>query len=213
MAYAFAAGSLTYLDLANCGGVSNYPCTLFVRAKSSDLANNQIIATYIRETGTYNGLLMWAAGGNAGDPFQIFGTNSAVSYADGNWHGVVGIGNSNSSQTQNVDNVAANAAVSINFEGYSAIQLGGRLIPGFQNALTGAVCCAALWTVALTAEECRSLHAGFSPRRIRPQSLLAYGPLVRDLQAVVNRNAVTASFGNHNTSAVVPTPHPRSYGF
>lgn len=38
----------------------------------------------------------------------------------------------------------------------------------------------ALWSVVLTAAEIASLSKGFSPRRVRPQSLLAYAPLIRE---------------------------------
>lgn len=196
--------------LSNCTGVSNYPCTLFIRAKSSDNTNNQIIATLIRNTGSYNGLLMWAAGAVGGDPFQVMGTNSTVSYNDGNWHGVVGIGNTSTSQTSNIDNTVTNGTVSITFEGYHEFQVGGRVVSGSpQNYLTGSAACAALWTVALTADECRSLHAGFSPRRVRPQSLLVYGPLIRNLNAWVNNNPTA---GNNFSTSATAGNHPRSYG-
>jgi hypothetical protein len=49
------------------------------------------------------------------------------------------------------------------------------------NAPLGAACEAALWNAALNADEIAALAKGFSPAFFRPQSLLAYAPLVREL--------------------------------
>lgn len=64
---------------------------------------------------------------------------------------------------------------------------------------------AAIWSVALTAAEIASLAKGFSPRRIRPQSLVFYAPLIRNLQDVRRGLALTPV----NGPTVVA--HPRCY--
>jgi len=212
MAYTFN-GTSQYLQLANAQyAASAYPLTMFVRGKSSDLTNHQIAATYIRQSDTYNGLGMIMAGAYAGDPLNAHGVSSgSVSYADGNWHSWSGISTGTTAHTVNADDAVDTGSTSIAFEGYYAIQVGGRLIPGFSLGLTGSACSVAIWDVALTADECKSLNAGFPPRRVRPQSLKVYAPLVRDLQAWVNKNLTTSSFTATNSPTV--SDHPRSYGF
>lgn len=64
---------------------------------------------------------------------------------------------------------------------------------------------AAIWSVALTAAEITSLAKGFSPRRIRPQSLEFYCPLIRNTQDL--RKGITFTTVGTPTAAV----HPRVY--
>jgi len=58
-----------------------------------------------------------------------------------------------------------------------------------------------IWNAALTAAEIASLANGMTCEKIRPQSLVFYAPLVRDLidqkggLAITNNNAATVS--NH----------------
>lgn len=49
------------------------------------------------------------------------------------------------------------------------------------NGGTGEIAELGVWNVALTDAEVLSLAAGFSPRLVRPQSLVIYMPLVRDV--------------------------------
>jgi hypothetical protein len=62
-----------------------------------------------------------------------------------------------------------------------------------------------VWDVELTDREIQSLSKGFSPRRIRPQSLFAYIPLVRNLQEL--RSALSLT----NTNGATVADHPRVY--
>ena len=62
-----------------------------------------------------------------------------------------------------------------------------------------------IWNVALTAVEIASLAKGVTCNLIRPQSLVFYAPLIRDLQDVKGGLTIT----NNNTATV--TDHPRVY--
>lgn len=64
----------------------------------------------------------------------------------------------------------------------------------------------AVWNAALTTPEIASLQKGFSPRRIRPQSLVFYAPLLRNVQEL--RQGFTLTPGG--TTPTVAT-HPRVY--
>ncbi len=61
------------------------------------------------------------------------------------------------------------------------------------------------WNAALTAAEIASLAAGMTCDKVRPQSLVFYAPLVRELQDVKGGLTIT----NNNTATVAA--HPRVY--
>jgi hypothetical protein len=62
-----------------------------------------------------------------------------------------------------------------------------------------------IWSATLTAAEVASLAKGMTCDKIRPQNLVFYAPLVRDLQDVRGGLAIT-----NNNAATVAT-HPRVY--
>jgi len=62
-----------------------------------------------------------------------------------------------------------------------------------------------IWNAALTADEIASLAAGMTCDKVRPQSLVFYAPLVRDLVDVKGGLTIT----NNNTATVAN--HPRVY--
>lgn len=62
-----------------------------------------------------------------------------------------------------------------------------------------------IWNVALTADEITSLADGMTCDKVRPQSLVFYAPLVRNLQDVKGGLTIT----NNNTATVAN--HPRVY--
>ena len=62
-----------------------------------------------------------------------------------------------------------------------------------------------IWNAALTAAEIASLAKGMTCDKVRPQSLVFYAPLIRNLQDV--RGGLTIT--NHNTATVAN--HPRVY--
>lgn len=81
----------------------------------------------------------------------------------------------------------------------------GRQAQASQNT-TGDLSEVAIWTAALDASEVASLSKGFPPKRIRPQSLRIYTPLIRQVQEL--RDALTFT----NTGGATPAAHSRSYG-
>jgi hypothetical protein len=62
-----------------------------------------------------------------------------------------------------------------------------------------------IWNAELTADEIASLSDGFTCDKVRPQSLIFYSPLIRDIQDV--RGGLTIT--NNNTATVIT--HPRVY--
>lgn len=66
-----------------------------------------------------------------------------------------------------------------------------------------------IWNVALTDAEISTLASGVKPIYVRPASIIAYIPLVRDVTDYVDANAITQSGG---VSLVVSNDHSRRYG-
>ena len=77
-----------------------------------------------------------------------------------------------------------------------------RLIIGYQTL--SEVAEISVWNVALTAAEIASLAKGVTCDKVRPQSLVFYAPLIRNLQDVRGGRTMT-------TSAATVANHPRIY--
>jgi hypothetical protein len=71
--------------------------------------------------------------------------------------------------------------------------------------LSGGIAEVGIWTAALNADEIKSLAAGMTCDKVRPQSLVFYAPLVRDLVDAKGGLTIT----NNNTATVAN--HPRVY--
>jgi hypothetical protein len=86
--------------------------------------------------------------------------------------------------------------------GVDRIFFGGR---SSGRPFNGLLAEAAIWNVALTDDEVRSLSRGFKPFRVRPQNLQFYAPIVRNLHDI--RGGLTLTNSNNATVA----DHPRVY--
>jgi hypothetical protein len=75
----------------------------------------------------------------------------------------------------------------------------------FNGASTGDIAEVGVWNVVLSPVEVASLARGMTCDKVRPQSLVFYAPLVRDLQDVKGGLTIT----NNNTATVAN--HPRVY--
>lgn len=208
MAYTFN-GTSQYLRKDGFGtAIGTYPITVFVRGNAANTTNSHLVATYVRTQTTFNGLHNFLA---STAKAQAHTTNSSNSYAANVWSGITGISSGATAHDVNLDDTVTSGTSSVTFEGYDSIQVGARntSASAFTNYMNGSACSVAMWDVALSAAECKSLNAGFSPRRVRPQSLKVYAPLIRSLQVLVNA-VTTGDFTAVNSPTV--SAHPRSYG-
>lgn len=218
MAYNFN-GSTQYLraQYGTNALLSAWPVTVFCRAKSTNTTGTQIGAAYIYGNSPYNGLLLYFSGATGGDPlswgrFGVSVIDSSVGYTSGVWRSWAGRGYSNTSMDMDAEGtVDTGPATSTTWQSTSDVQIGARLTPSINLPLTGDVACVALWDVALDDAEIASLVAGFPPRRVRPQSLRWYAPLVREL--VVPKRAANPNVALAATGSPTVSDHPRSYGF
>jgi hypothetical protein len=77
-----------------------------------------------------------------------------------------------------------------------------RLLASYED---GRIAEVGIWNAALTAAEIASLAKGMTCDKVRPESLVFYAPLVRDLQDLSGGLTIT-----NNNAATVAT-HPRVY--
>ena len=85
------------------------------------------------------------------------------------------------------------------------IVIGSRWATTLGQYTQGILAECGIWNVALTAAEIASLAKGMTCDKVRPQSLVFYAPLVRNLQDVKGGLTIT-----NNNSATVAN-HPRVY--
>jgi hypothetical protein len=195
------------------GGAGLSEFTIFIEARRNSLTTEGWPAG-IGASSTANCHIGFR-GDTAGDPVQARAQNSSVvavnagSYAADAWKRCaltcsnnvsVGLDIYNENVTANVSNSPVYAPSSSSLIYLGSWQDGSGLFDGMVAKF-------ALWSERLTPADIASLVAGFSPRRIRPQSRIAYTPLIRGLGDLHGLLASWTEFGS-------PTvyDHPRSYG-
>ena len=208
MAYDFN-GTDQYLS-ANAP-LTAMPATLSVLATADDSLNRTYVA--VGETaGTHRlqlyriqtGSLLGAAQiGSVGTTRQATTAWAAAGVA----HSAVGTFESATSRAVFLDgsNKATNTDDAGSSNAYGTILIGARYTTSLGLYFDGKMSEAAVWSVVLSDAEIASLGKGFKPYRIRPQSLVFYAPLIRDLQDTRGGLAIT----NNNTATVAN--HPRVY--
>jgi hypothetical protein len=210
MAYSLN-GSNQYLSAtAPIDGLTK-PFTLACWFNSTTVTANQYLVTLCPVSGQAWGIS--AHGGLANDPIlaiqtgaSTFSTTSA--YSANTWTHACGVFNSTTSRTAYKDAVAGSTATSLENAATAATQviIGSiRASGNFSQYLNGLIAEVGIWNAALTADEIASLADGFTCDKVRPQSLVFYAPLIRDLQDV--RGGLTIT--NNNTATVAN--HPRVY--
>lgn len=159
---------------------------------------------------------LYASGAVTGDPVSFYvyapGQNQGVAhstsgYTANTWTHACGVQSATNSRTVYINggNSATNST-NVNFTPnkfrIGAYMLDDGTVGGYASGLIAET---AIWNVALTADEIRSLSKGMTCDKVRPQSLVFYAPLVRNLQDV--RGGLTIT--NNNTATVAN--HPRVY--
>ena len=159
---------------------------------------------------------LYASGAVAGDPVSFYvyaqGQSQGVAhtttgYSPNTWTHACGVQSATNSRTVYINGGSSSTnTTTVNFTpnkfrlGASAADNGNVIL--YADARIAE---AAIWNVALTAEEIASLADGFTCDKVRPQSLVFYAPLVRDLIDVKGGVTIT----NNNTATVAT--HPRVY--
>lgn len=155
------------------------------------------------------------AGNLAGDPFSansiddgVAGTASnAGTFSPNTWHHAAVIFSSTTSRTSYLDGVAGiSNTVSSDPTGLNTLLIGAIMVSSVPAIhFDGNLSEFGVWNVVLTDGEINSLAKGFSPKKIRPQSLKFYAPIVRNIADYIGN----ISLSNENTATV--TTHNRIY--
>jgi hypothetical protein len=151
----------------------------------------------------------------SGDPVRFFASNitagfaiadTTSGYTANTWNHACGVATSATSRTVYLNGgSAATNAVNVSPVRLTTLAIGSRFVSsygGFANALIAEV---GIWNAALTADEIASLAKGMNCDKVRPQSLVFYAPLVRDLIDAKGGLTIT-----NNNGATVAN-HPRVY--
>ena len=204
-------------------GINGHPYTMFARGRRASTTTEGYSLAWCPTAGGIisgdsiaigykgdSGVLMRQrfVNGSGGGEYQ-----GSVVYSANTWYAVTGVGSGTTSHDGWGDQTKASSATSLAWLahppdsmsiGCFSVASGGAL--SFSAYLEGMACSAAIWATALTDDEIKCLAKGFSPRRVRPQSLRFYAPLVRNVQDVIGAIALT-------DNGSVAYDHPRAYGF
>jgi hypothetical protein len=210
MAYEFAPASSQHLTTAS-SPVSGYPLTLAAWCMVDDLNTDRIILAVNQSTTPFHRITIFRSAFNEFRA-QSFGSSNAAAAGSasstGTWFHIAGVFASATSRIVYVNGiVAATDTSSSTINTLDEIIVGGRRATGGTVGLfwDGKVADAGIWNAALTADEIASLADGMTCDKVRPQSLVFYAPLVRDL--IDYKGGLTIT--NNNTATIAN--HPRVY--
>jgi hypothetical protein len=214
MAYDFTTASSQYLSTASTP-VTTWPITMACWFNPKDTATTQALLAVTKGGVAESRFVLIAAAAfgavvrtNVLDSTNAnFAVNSTASYSANTWNHAAGVHSANNSRIAylNGGNSAQNTATSGSLSGINSINIGAQNINSLQTLANALIAEVGIWNVALTAAEIASLAKGMTCDKVRPQSLVFYAPLVRDLQDV--RGGLTIT--NNNTATVAN--HPRVY--
>ena len=206
MSYEFN-GTNQFLEVGSA--VVNRPCTMAVFA----YLDNVMLPKDLVSVSSKTALAVLRLNIN-GTQFRIADQGNVNAVANGGtvsanvWNHYAGVFVSGSSRTPYTNGVAGAentttvAAITPTFTNIGAFYAGTATSIQFMDGLIAEV---GIWNVALTAAEIASLAKGMTCDKVRPQSLVFYAPLVRDLNdqkgglTIINNNAATVA------------AHPRIY--
>lgn len=206
MAYEFTAASSQYLNTASTPANAG-PVTIACWVYPTTLATVSIMAID-QSNGSDRFALTLLAAGTARAQSQTVFVDSSTTYGTNAWNHVSGIFDDTTIKRSiwlngggNVTTTTTESTVNKN-----RIVIGARTASGSVGAYFGGrIAEVGIWNAALTQPEIASLAKGMTCDKVRPQSLVFYAPLVRDLQDVKGGLAIT----NNNTATVAN--HPRVY--
>jgi hypothetical protein len=207
MAYDFNGGN--YLTTASATA-SGSPMTIASFYRTAGSFGNDVIVsvgvnggthcneTFITNTGNFRATAIGAtATGNATSP---------TTYSTNTQYHICGVFSSSNSRDIYVNGTSvANNAINIGTQNtFDRIAIGAKATT-LAQILAGRVAEVGIWNAALTAAEIASLAKGMTCDKVRPQSLVFYAPLVRNLQDTKGGLTIT------NINGATVATHPRVY--
>lgn len=210
MAYNFVRANSQFIS-GNGPSIPVYPVTFSAWAYATNDATptGMSVLRWI-QAATTQGFSIIFAGQAAGDPIRgnlatatLTSISQFVGFTINTWHHVCFVCSSSTSRIIYKDGVAGTTSATDDTPTSLTRLLIGN--DGGTSIFDGYISDVAIWSAALNTGEINSLAKGFSAKRIRPQSLEYYAPLVRNLYEYNTNTALT----NNNTATV--TTHNRIY--
>jgi hypothetical protein len=213
MAYQFTAASSQYLSVASAP-VTSTPLTLACWVYKTNVSDSNSgfisITNSLGASSSFNlnhnitNNTIRASVQQAGGAAQVAISTSGLT--NNTWAHACGVFESSTSRIVycNGGNSGTNTGSSVP-ESLNRILIGANWFGALQNYANAIIAEVGIWSAALTADEIASLAKGMTCDKVRPQSLVFYAPLVRDLIDAKGGLTIT----NNNTATVAN--HPRVY--
>ena len=214
MASKFTSAGSQYLS--SLFSISPYPLTISCWFNAENTTANHALV-YIGLSTNTSRFLLYAGGAVTNDPisFDVIITgggaarvaSTTTGYNANTWSHACGVATSSILRTVylNGGSSGTNTVSSIPSTP-DRLTIGSRLNIGIPGVfLDGSVAEVGIWNAALTADEIASLAQGMTCDKIRPQNLVYYAPLVREL--IDQKGGLTITNNNGATVA----NHPRIY--
>lgn len=174
----------------------------------------------LADTATANNYhLLLAYGTIGGDPlrFEVLATAAesisvtGTGFTANTWHHACAVKAAADDHAVFIDGGSKGTdATSSTPAGVDTLGIGARVLSGVGVPMSGFIAEAAVWNVALSDAEVAILAEGYSPLLVRPQNLVFYAPLVRELLDVVGGATLTnnngATVGDHSRVLYPPPP-------
>jgi len=215
MAYNFVEASQQYLTVATLpltavpftsAAWTRLPVTVPAGGTADAMISFTVSGTVQRNALIHNTVARIAVT-YAGESSPAGITSATGTISNNVWAHACGVFTTNASRTVYRDggNSTTNTTDISPISAFTALSLGARIINVTDQFLNGDIAEAGIWNVALTADEIASLGKSMSPKRIRPQNLVFYAPLIRNLQDYSRASTIT------NVNGATASDHPRVY--
>ena len=206
MAYDFN-GTNQFLEVGSA--VVNRPCTMAAWGylDATDGARD-IVSVSSKATRSVLRLNVNSGQYRIADQGNVNAVANGATVSAGSWNHYAGVFASGSSRTPYTNGVAGTANTTSVAAITPTVTSIGAWFEGTSSPIQffdGRIAEVGIWSAALTAAEIASLAKGMTPDKIRPQNLVFYAPLVRDLNDQKGGLTIT-----NNTGATVAN-HPRVY--
>lgn len=203
-------GTTEFLRIASALGLTAPPFTMSCFYASNDLAVNQTLISIGNDASQDAHYLIFRHSGDiigaaSGDQGIAYGESQTSAGLVAGFNHCAGIWTSDSNRQAGLNAAFAAAnGTTVTPDSIDEINI-GRYSATVGSYMNGNIASVALWSVALTGADIAMLNNGFPPRRVRPQSLVFYAPLLRDVQDI--RGAATFATATGSAAS-----HHRAYG-
>jgi len=207
MARLFDDAASEYLERTEAV-LTGTPITVACWFRSDAVVDQFLVGLHDTSATPYIALNAWSDGvlyATVRDAATFSEAATSTSWAVNTWHHGCGIFASATSRSVYLDGGGLGTnATSRTATGIDTTCIGVRANSGTHSEyMSGRIAEAAIWNVALTGAEVAILAAGYSPLLVRPQSLVAYWPLIQTDNDRVGGYNLTA----YNTPTIAA--HPR----